>query len=72
MLDKTQDNMMDSLKLESKKSQISLEEGAAEGKESSMGRLVKRGPFVSHFEFTPEYYKIRSKIVRVNCIIASL
>lgn len=36
-----------------------------------MGRLIKRGPLVSHFEFTPEYYKIHSKIMRVNCIIAS-
>lgn len=32
----------------------------------------KGGSLVSHFEFAPEYYKMQSKIFRINCLIAAL
>lgn len=39
---------------------------------TSIGKMLKKNnSFVSYFEFTPEYYKIQSKILRINCLIAS-
>lgn len=39
---------------------------------SSMSKFAKKNlSFLSHFQFTPQYYKISSKIVRLNCLIAS-